>query len=121
MVAGHYLAPKLTGRDLHPIEAYLCGCILGILLPFLAWCALWPHVSARPMPPLLPSVALLVIMAGAGAGTALAWAADTWAGARAEARARRRLDSLQVHHGDALLTPSVRTGAERHRYDEPQP
>jgi hypothetical protein len=88
MMAGHYLAPRIAGRELHRIEAYVCGCLLGILVPFWSWCLLWSHVSGSCVPVWLPAVALLVVTGGAGAGTVAAWAADAWSGARADARLR---------------------------------
>lgn len=96
MVAGHYLLPKLLGRDLHRLEAYLCGCLLGILFPYTGWCLFWQAFApaaqtnaGEPLPAWLAPLALLAIMAGAGAGTVLAWAADVMAGKRAELRMER--------------------------------
>lgn len=88
--ASHYLAPRIAGRELHRLEAYIAGCLLGIALPFGGWYLfLW---LAGHVVPVLAPLGLLVIMAGAGLGTVTSWALDAWAGTRAELQARRRRD-----------------------------
>jgi len=85
MATGHYLAPRVAGRELHRLQAYVVGCVAGILVPFAGWCLVWPGLSMRWAP-----AALLAVMAGAGLGTGLGWLADAWAGARAAARIAKR-------------------------------
>ena len=76
MAASHYLAERLTGHELHRLESYICGVLLGILLPHALWIALsdgdWRQFKA-----------LCAVAAGAGAGTAFAYYADAKAGGRA--------------------------------------
>lgn len=88
MAACHYAAPRICGRILHRLEAYVAGSLLGIALPFAGWHLLvW--AAGEAIPALVGPVGLLVIMVGAGLGTALGWWIDDRAGKRAELRSRR--------------------------------
>jgi len=82
MGASHYIAPRIAGRELHRLEAYVVGVGLGILAPFCAWCLILLGQDAAPLSPLLAAGALVVIVAGAALGTAGAWWVDHRAGER---------------------------------------
>lgn len=88
MVAGHYMGPRVAGRRLHRLEAYVVGGAGGIALPFAGWC-LVAWLAGHAVADWRAPVGLVVIMGGAGLGTGLSWAADLWAGRRAETQARR--------------------------------
>jgi hypothetical protein len=91
MAAAHYLSPRVVGRELHRIEAYVIGSALGIALPFGGWVGMvW--LAGETMPDLIPPIGLLIIMVGAGLGTGAGWGLDAWAGQRGELRARRNQD-----------------------------
>lgn len=90
MISAHYLAPRVAGRELHRIEAYVVGCLLGIILPCGGWLfSLWSVVSIQTAPLWLLFVGIVAIIIGAGAGTAISWFADGWFGTRAEAHVTR--------------------------------
>jgi hypothetical protein len=84
MLAAHFVAPKLLGRNLSRLEAYAWGCGLGIWLPFAAWAVLWWGVHEATMPAWLPALGLAIVIAGAGLGTKIGWWLDTLAGLKAE-------------------------------------
>ena len=91
MISAHYIAPRITGRKLHRIEAYGTGCVIGIILPCGGWLfSLWTITDLTTAPLWLIFVGIVAIIAGAGAGTALSWAADNLFGTRAEMRVVRR-------------------------------
>lgn len=75
MGLAHYVAERITHDQLHPIAAYIIGCIFGIILPYFLWTAMWEergfditYAAIR--------FELLLIIGCAGAGTIFAWGLD---------------------------------------------
>lgn len=78
MAASHYLAPRITGRDLRPVEAYAIGVGLGILGPFALWCGLVAAFVSPVVNVWTTAAVLAGIIIGAGWATVACYLLD-WA------------------------------------------
>ena len=83
MGAAHYWSERIKGSPLHQLQAYMIGCVFGIMLEMVGW-SWWWNYEGYPFLWWYIPLELWLCIVGAGIGTMFSYALDALYGERAK-------------------------------------